>query len=537
MGNENDGASGILPAEISETSLPSSGPLREDFSYRHVDGLSIKSRSFGHSLWTGAILTNCVFEDVDFSRCDFAGTRFVNCRFTNCDLEPDELRSCVLISTEFIRCNLSGIQSFLSRFERCVFDRCDLSGASVRECYFIKTVLRNCTTKGSGVTLNQFEECKFECIAFADATFLFLQFKNCGFIDCAMNAETIGYTYGITVSDLEKFKLIYLGGEEAPPDAEDIVDVIFQSYQSRRWYLGVCLLELNFELVAPLHAIRNFAKKFEKSTSAAARIDWDEINFLLIVLEQLHTDDALPLQAAWVFKEAFEKSIGFVEAEFGSGFGGAPSIFASRAKLASIVEALIDRALRTAPEWAAMPGQATMKLRYAQRPQASLRDAIQPFWLAELELIRELEPQEAYPGSWVEVFQASLAAIGAIHVVLYTADTLWEHSSGLLKKGKTTIEAVRRTRRIGGAKETVPETTQPDPLPAQLHNSSAPVSVSEALIQAAKIAEQRELQHRRTAAELDRILAMLAVKGDDEIDRLLEHAQPNLKSIEINMVD
>jgi hypothetical protein len=67
------------------------------------------------------------------------------------------------------------------------------------------------------LTLSDFRESRFQDVNLGDCTALFLFFENCRFDRCYINAESIGFSYGLSSENLNSLQLIYLGRKQRNP--------------------------------------------------------------------------------------------------------------------------------------------------------------------------------------------------------------------------------------------------------------------------------------------------------------------------------
>ncbi|HEX4693569.1 pentapeptide repeat-containing protein [Sphingomonas sp.] len=522
------------------TGLPSEGTLRGDFTYKLIQDADIANVALEHSLWTGAVLRNCKFTNVSFARSDFAGTRFVDCKFIRCNFEPDEFRSCFMTRVCFEGCALSGINCVGTEFDTCTFEGCDMRRTAVRECQFRKCQFDDISFAGSSTTLNRYDQSQFNRVTFGDATILFLIFRECRFQNCAINAETLGYTFGLTLADLGDFDLIYLGEEQERPEDVDLLSVLVDTYRARRWALGVCLLELNFHLAAPYLALRTFAHHLARDVAAEPRLEWDELLFVCFVLEDLAARDELPFLAAWEINAAVAAAMQAVE-QSRHGFGGlVPSAGNIAWRLGRLSQ---NRLADVLADISYSPDEtATLTLTMTERPTIGLPEAIPAELFSNAGGARsEMRLVRASEGSWVEVWQISAGALVSLKLGLALVDSTWEQATKLWTRTKsagTTIKGwVKKDAVVAAASAALPA-------PGVLALPSAPdLPASPALdLTSVAAAVERATADLRVITDMDReamlrldiAVKRLSLLGDQNVRRLLEYGAPNLMSIAIS---
>lgn len=430
--------------DAQETSLTIAG--RQDFTYKKLTGLELSGSNFRQSLFIGAIFQRCRFVSVCFDRCDFSGVKFVDCVFEKCTFVPDEIRSCVLNRCTFRDCNFRGSQWIRVQSEECNFDNCDFREASIRECEFHACSFSGCRLKRSSLTLDDFRNSQFKLVNLGDCTALFLFFTECDFTKCHINAETLGFTYGLTPANLESLELVHLGRKQRKPKGTDIIGSLIATYWDRRWYIGACILELNFNYSTPLISIRRAIASIDAAARGGVISDWDELRFFLRVLRRIHGEQRLPLLGLWLFVTVLHRISDISQAELH--MANTPSLAepvlvdASNLLLAILDEIAPILTLASSSE------QVRLSLTLSERPQAPLSELIPG------EVFRAFGPSNvtlvgARPGSWIEYWQMGLAALAAIQISFVAVN-------GVMAQMLKTVLQMKRLK-----KEIAPKTSKP----------------------------------------------------------------------------
>src|SRR4051794_21183022 len=89
-----------------------------------------------------------------------------------------------------------------------------------------------------------------------NCTFLYIVMRGCTFVECSLNAESVGMLYGITIENLESFRFIYLGQHQEAPEPAFVLEAITNEYEARGWHFGLTILRLNFKMSSALYALR-----------------------------------------------------------------------------------------------------------------------------------------------------------------------------------------------------------------------------------------------------------------------------------------
>lgn len=503
---------------------------RLDLTYRRISDLKISGKSLELSLFTGAILERCDFELVNFDRCDFAGTKFVNCTFANCSFVPVEIRSCYFKACKFRSCDLRSSQWASNQIDDTLFEDCDLREATIRETVFSKATLIACNLHRNSITLDRFDRCSFDRIDFGDCTALFLFFDNCSFIACRFSAECIGYTYGISLADLKSSDLTYLGQAQAKPEEGDLADALLANYIERRWYVGACALELNFRKLSPVISLRNLVSRLGPEVASSKRVDWDELQFLTLILQRLHSEMRLPLVGLWPLFRLVQDSYVTLQEEFPASrsFASAPQLVLAR------LEKLVDDAIDEIGQIAIPDGGRNARLelnwRFVVRPTVSL-DKLLPRKILALYGVDQSEMVllSAKPGSWVEVWQLTAAAFATIQISLVAVNGMM---SQLVKLGRTTRQLSGLLHRTAQKKSSVGR--KGTKKAARRRNELSPTSHVASLVdQKRLLAGKVPTISDQSLARLDRTILIMLALNEDALHKFEDYSQNQLQSVEV----
>jgi Pentapeptide repeats (9 copies) len=487
------------------------GPVtvRQDFTYKKLESLRLTGANFKQSLFIGAILHGCQFDSVIFDRCDFSGTKLVDCTFINCRFVPDEIRSCLISDCNFHRCDFRGVEWHAVETRRTKLTECDFRQASIRESSFSSCHLNSCRFKRASVTMSSFSHSVFSGIDLGDCTALFLFFTACAFDSSRINAETIGFTYGLSMQNLHALGLIYLGKSQPKPDSSDLVQALIKNYQIRRWHVGTCILQINFRRRMTVLCLRSLADTISETIDRGIPIDWDEMRFLAQVLEWLHAEERLPLAGLWAIANALNRV-------------PAPpdSLLAITASKDLTLRALDRLVLRILDELARLPTvdhadrSLWLELSLIEKPDRPLNELVplpvyRAFDAGEITLIR------SGCGSWFEIWQLSLSALVAIQISLVVVN-------GVMRQLiKLTDEAEQLARKLpirGSGRTDV--SRQIASMPAQSTQLAATYA-------------RTSLPEVAALARIDMVLQALSALSDDDLERLSAYAADRIETAKI----
>ncbi|MDR2788979.1 MAG: pentapeptide repeat-containing protein, partial [Candidatus Accumulibacter sp.] len=265
-----------------------------DLTYRSFTDVQVKSADLKRSMLYGTLFQSCVFTEVEFDNCDIEGARFAQCTFVDCTFVDADLRSCT-----FAACNFKG-----SRFDQALLlditvQGCDFHGtffdrASIHDSTFEQSTLRKCSIKNVSALHNTFDRTGLEDIRIADCTFLYALMLNCRFDRVELNVEAVGTIYGISRKDLASMTLVFLGKTQRDPD-EDLIEVLKDSYQERKWYFLKAMLEVCYGPEHRLFALNRALDILCEVATLSIGVKRDEFRFLLRVAEELSMQGLLPI--------------------------------------------------------------------------------------------------------------------------------------------------------------------------------------------------------------------------------------------------
>ena len=490
---------------------------RQDFTYRRLRGLRASNIDLGRSLFIGALIEDCVFEGVDFSRSDLSGTKIVRCVFEDCRFSLAEVRSCRFDETRLARCDLATSQISRTVCRNTTFQTCSFEEGTFLEGVLVGCDLADCSFRGASVTSVDFERCAFSDTGLADCTALFLFFDECRFYRFAINAETIGLTWGLTRADLDDMRIIHLGGLQAKPVGGDLVEALSSSYAARRWFVGAAAIDLSFARGPTVAVVRRLARELSGLAGSGLPCDLDELEFFARVLERLALDDRLPLFAIRSFDRATRLLLSDSEQR--------------RKERPARLLARVDRLFLTMLDEACGlvaydPSTAPVEVefRMSERPDRPLDTLCLETLRAVHGADATLEFLTGRDGSWIEAWQTVPSVLATLQLVLLSVN-------GLLKELNKAVDNGRRLgRTVKGAKGRGDKA-----LPKRRRN---PESLG---VAAADPTEARVVEVRRRALLLtddalrrvDGTLAAVGAMSDEDLAGLRDYAGDRILAVEV----
>ena len=280
----------VLFEEVSKL-VYDSQPTKADFNNSSLVEFVVEGGDFYQSLFTGALIERCKFDQTQFSRSDFAATTIVNCHFKKCDFSPMGMRSTRFINCRFDACDLSQTGMMENAFDECWFENCTFESSRKRNNTFDDCTFISCNWSKCSTVLNDYLRCYFQNISFGDCTFLYCIAMDCTFVNIAVNIESVGYIYGLSIDDVRGFDYIYLGDNVATrPTPEELLNL----HRERGWHLGLAFFEVMLDEKNLIYALRNYHQAILLDFSSSNRLEVDEVEFFIKFLRILLSIDALP---------------------------------------------------------------------------------------------------------------------------------------------------------------------------------------------------------------------------------------------------
>jgi hypothetical protein len=142
---------------------------------------------------------------------------------------------------------------------------------------------------------NKFNAVRLAHMTLGDCTFLYNVMKACAFEDTKINAESLGMVYGLTPDNACGMGLIHLGTDEQVAVTASLIPDLLNTYRHRRWHLGVAVMRINFGLSSVGTALGEYLEALRLSVTAGGLLKRDELQFFSTILEELASNERLPL--------------------------------------------------------------------------------------------------------------------------------------------------------------------------------------------------------------------------------------------------
>ncbi len=194
------------------------------------------------SLFQGTIIEKNYWKDVSISNSDLEATRIIhttviNSMFTNADIHS-------LLATNTVFCNVSFQYSDITdcTFVDCQFINCSFEGATLKDSEFRNCILEKPLFLNGSYIMNSFSRCDFKSTCLKNV-FYYTHFSECVFKDVSIEAYLLGFTYGLTINNLETFTYMLMG-DLVDYDYRHICNEIAKIYTERKMIINQGILYL-----------------------------------------------------------------------------------------------------------------------------------------------------------------------------------------------------------------------------------------------------------------------------------------------------
>jgi fluoroquinolone resistance protein len=285
----------LFLGEAGTRALAQSLANRSDFTNTTLEDVQAAGLNARQCAFDGALFRGCSFTRCSFERSEFEGATFENCRFVDCDFSVADLRSARIAGCEFDKTKLDHCEFRMSEVRSSVFSHCGMVHQTFSENMFADSTLNYCNFSQGSVHHATFNDTKFFMTDFADCTALYLIFNRCQFESVKFNVQTIGTSLGLAESDLDRIGLVWQSGDIERPSGGRLTEDLLTTFRAREWQFGAAIIQLNFELVPRLYALRALLRAALDPLTAGRPIKQDEIIFLERISTVLADGQRLPL--------------------------------------------------------------------------------------------------------------------------------------------------------------------------------------------------------------------------------------------------
>lgn len=394
---------------------------RVDLTYRLLEDLTLTDLGLRRSLFTGTTMRSCRLTGVDLSRCDLDGMRLENCEFTRCNLRNVDLRSCSIARCVFRQCTFDDAFFTDCSVRETTFDDSRFARAAISESTFSSCTLARCAIAMSSVVQNRFSATTFAEMTLGHCTFLYNFAKHCTFRDVGINAESLGMVFGLTADDVAAMRLVFLGQEQRTQPSSEVIPRLVETYQRRRWYLGVAVLRMNFQLTSIAYALSEYLRTLHEPSTPGTTIKREELRFLSAILQDLAEERRLPLMSCLDAVETIA-SLERSESDAEERSHRTTLVRGVSAQLVLTMTRMLEEfeQQRLPIDAVEQDGPARVSLRFHAAPSVSLANLLTQVNVASgLSGSRPSRTIKTQRGSYIEYVETTLLSVLALQVFLF----------------------------------------------------------------------------------------------------------------------
>lgn len=214
----------------------------QNFSFMHLYEETHIDDSAKSSLFQGTIIEKNYWKNVSISNSDLEATRIIHTTVIDSMFMNADIHS--LLATNTVFCNVSFQYADITdcTFIDCQFINCSFEGATLKDSEFRSCILEEPVFQKGSYTMNSFSRCHFKNTCLKNV-FYYTHFSECVFKDVSIEAYLLGFTYGLTIDNLETFTYLLMG-ELVDYDYPQICNEIAKIYTERKMIINQGILYL-----------------------------------------------------------------------------------------------------------------------------------------------------------------------------------------------------------------------------------------------------------------------------------------------------
>lgn len=162
------------------------------------------------SLFHGTLIEHNYWENVKLDNSDFEALRIIGSTIKNSSLKCSDIHSLLVSHTIFDTVSFQESDISDCTFTDCEFINCDFSQAALKENQFNNCLFDTPLFKKGSYIMNNFIDSTLVNTSLKNV-FYYTYYKNCTFQYVQMEAYLLGYSYGLTVSNLEELSFLFMG--------------------------------------------------------------------------------------------------------------------------------------------------------------------------------------------------------------------------------------------------------------------------------------------------------------------------------------
>ena len=182
----------------------------QNFSLQHLENELHINDSAESSLFSGTIIEKNKWENVNLAKSDVEATRILDTTIKNSSFADSDMHSLLVVHTDFFGVSFVDANITDCTFSDCRFFNCNFDGATLNDSQFKNCTLKEISLSGGSYTMNRFNHCTLKKLCFKNV-FYYTHFKACEFDSVTMEAYLLGYTYGLTLENLESLQYLFMG--------------------------------------------------------------------------------------------------------------------------------------------------------------------------------------------------------------------------------------------------------------------------------------------------------------------------------------
>lgn len=216
--------------------------FNQNFSLLHLHNENHVDEIAESSLFHGTIVEKNYWENVKIDNSDLEAMRIVHTIIKNSSFKNSDMHSLLVTRTEFSNTSFQETDISDCTFIECKFINCDFSNATLKENQFEDCIFDSPVFSGGSYIMNSFINSTLTNTCLKNV-FYYTYFKECTFEEVIMEAYLLGYSFGLTLNNLEELSYLFMG-ELCSDDYQKVCKDINNVYIDRRMVINSGLLYL-----------------------------------------------------------------------------------------------------------------------------------------------------------------------------------------------------------------------------------------------------------------------------------------------------
>lgn len=215
----------------------------QNFSFLHLCKETHINDKAESSLFQGTVIENNTWENVSISNSDLEATRIIHTTIKDSTFANTDIHSLIVTNSNFYNVSFQSADITDCTFIDCQFINCSFEEAVLKDSEFINCILKKPLFFKGSYLMNSFSKCTFKDTCLKNV-FYYTFFDECIFNNVIIEAYLLGFTYGLTINNLETLSYLIMG-KPVEYEYQKICRKIIEIYKERKMIINQGVLYLS----------------------------------------------------------------------------------------------------------------------------------------------------------------------------------------------------------------------------------------------------------------------------------------------------